>query len=215
MFPWDKELHAYKTYDQLVTLAKALEVPFRLPDDVYFDRSGNVAIPEDICLQTKMDLLKMDIYEEMLVRREKKNIERLLFGQEQKFCFVTVGFNDNHFDDTNEALLINPAIEKIVATPGFDNVQFVVEKFRKNEKGEVYIHRHVHLLIDTNLRKGKVIQYIFQKAKKICDAPNFIDYKIGERFRFEKYIKGDKTDGKLECVEMDKKWRSEKKIITM
>lgn len=217
MFPWDRKLVSYDTLAKLQILASAMELEYTIINSAFVTLSnGTRLMTQEELEQVNMDLLKMEIFREIEVRREKRKLEKLIYGEEQKFCFVTIGFDDNQFDVTNEAVLINPVINRILETPGFDNVKFVVEKFRRNENGEIYIHRHVHLLIDTPLRKAKVIQFIFQKCKKICASPNFVDVKCGgDRVRFEKYIKGDKTDTKLECVAKDKEWREKNKIISM
>lgn len=224
ILPWDKELSSYDTVEKLATLAHAMEL-----DPLYIMRSitctraliaeGSytrlgLEIPTERELEEmEMDFLKVAIYEEILIRREKRKLEKLIHGDSgNKHWFVTIGFDDKQFKEDNEAMIINPLVKKICDTPGFENVKFVVEKFRKNEKGQIYIHRHVHFVFDSNYRKSKIIQFCFQKVKRYVVGPNFIDVKPDPNNERDKYIRGEKIEAKLECVERDKVWRKEKKI---
>lgn len=215
MLPWIKELSAYDNIDKLLILARALELDMTKNMQV---RTILYENPSDLSRQEIdqlcIDLCRMDIYEEMQVRRERRKLEKLIFSNESgKSYFVTIGLDDKQFNEDNEAFIINPLVKKIIETPGFDNLKFVVEKFRKNEEGSIYVHRHIHLLFDCKFPKSKVIQFCFQKAKKYVSSQNFIDVKLDVGRTREKYIGGQKTSYKLECVDLDRKWRENKKII--
>lgn len=222
MFPWDKELYAYDTVEKLQLLAQAMELDFNTIDYVVACivdyRRRHPENPENLTDEEisayQMMEYREKIWYEMQVRREKRKLENLIFGQTgSKTYFVTIGFDDNLFKDDNEAMIINPLVKKIIDTAGFDNVKFVVEKFRKDDKGNIYVHRHVHFMIDTFLKKSKVIQFCFQKVKRFVAGQNFVDVKLDMARSHDKYINGMKTEAKLECVEKDRVWRKEKKII--
>lgn len=222
MFPWNLELFSYDTIDKLQILAQAMELKC---DDIDYivNCMNDYKARNPHCPSNLTDLEIEDfqiqqyrerIWHEMQVRREKRKLEKLIHGDtSDKFYFVTIGLDDNLFKEDNEAMIINPLVKKIIETPGFDNVKFVVEKFRKNEQGNIYIHRHIHLVFDSNLRKSKIIQFCFQKAKRYVQSQNFIDVKLDPGRVRHKYIMGDKTELKMECVQMDRLWRKEKKII--
>lgn len=222
MFPWDKELYAYDTIEKLQLLAQALELDCSSIDYVVHcvldyrarhpGNQGNLTDEEISAYQ--LGEYRERIWHEMQVRREKRKLEKLIFGQEgTKSYFVTIGLDDKQFKEDNEAMIINPLVKRIIDTPGFENIKFVVEKYRRNDQGDIYVHRHIHLLFDSNLRKSKVIQFCFQKAKRYVAGQNFIDVKQDNGRAREKYIRGEKTETKLECVEKDRSWRKEKKII--
>lgn len=222
MFPWDRELSSYDTIEKLQILARALELNC---DDVDYivnciydfqkrnpNHNSNLSVAE--ITQFAILQYRERIWNEMEVRREKRKLEKLIFGQTGcRSWFVTIGLDDNQFNDNNEAIIINPLVKKIISTPGFDNVKFVVEKFRRNDQGNIYIHRHIHLVFDCNMRKSKIIQFCFQKAKRYVAGQNFIDVKEDNGRSRDKYISGDKTQSKLECVAKDRMWRKEKNII--
>lgn len=221
MYPWDKELYAYDTVEKLQILAQAMEVDLSMIDYIvsaileYRGRhpSDPSNLTDDEVKKYQIGEYRERLWHEMQVRREKRKLENLIFGQTgTKSYFVTIGLDDKQFKDDNEAMIINPLLKKIIDTPGFENIKFVVEKYRRNEQGDIYVHRHIHLLFDSNLRKSKVIQFCFQKAKKYVAGQNFIDVKLDIGRTREKYINGQKTQTKLECVEKDRSWRKEKKI---
>lgn len=225
ILPWDRELSAYDTFDKLITLGDALEINVRQHEWVYnfhvkynhekVDDPGYIPIDQKDLYESCIDSMRIAIYEAICVRREKRKLEKLIQGDDAKHWFVTVGLDDKQFKDDNEALIINPLVKKLVDTPGIENVKFVVEKFRKNDKNEIYIHRHIHFVFESNMRKSKIVQYFFQKAKKYVAAQNFIDVKPDPFCDRHKYVAGDKAPHKLECVEKDRSWRKEKNIIEM
>lgn len=89
----------------------------------------------------------------------------------------------------------------------------VLEKYRRADDGNIYIHHHIHILIRTDVPKSKIIQYCMEvMSKHIGKQRNFIDVKqpkdkIGSFEDKLRYIRGQKTAKKMECVELDKKWR--------
>ena len=128
-------------------------------------------------------------------------------NEKKKWFFVTVGFDDKQVGVVNN---MKSFLTKFKLTPGIDIQSYVCEKFRKNDKAEIYVHHHIHFLIHTDFPKSKVIQFCFQKAKGFIGGKQFIDVKNdGEISRYEKYIKGDKIESKKECCELDRIWRIE------
>lgn len=238
MFPWDQDLYAYKTIDSLLTLSKALDLTendlklyhsicfahhlerdgtFRkaFENDVRYKDLPYIPLLDDEYEEMKISALREACWMAMQIRREKRKLEKLIFADSgNKHWFVTINLDDKLFSDkVDEAFVINPLVKKIITTPGFENVKFVVEKFRKNEAGQIYIHRHIHMVFDCELRKSKIIQYVFQKTQKYVQSKNFIDVKPDPDCKRDKYILGDKVQAKMECVAKDRSWRKEKKII--
>jgi len=121
------------------------------------------------------------------------------------FAFVTIGYNEQ---------TINPAKmkeieQKLRQQSHWSSVESVHEKHRENG-----IHHHTHFLIrwKGNMYKSKIIQYIYQikGIKKYVLSKAFIDVKMQDGVSYEdrlKYIKGDKTESKLQYVEKDIEWR--------
>ena len=139
------------------------------------------------------------------------DIQKDLKGTEKKkWFFVTVGFDDKQ---ENVVSNMKTFLKKFKDTPKIDIEDYVVEKFRKNDKGQIYEHHHIHFLIHTDYSKSKVIQFCFQKAKGFIQGQQFIDVKNdGEISRYQKYIKGDKIESKKECCELDRLWRHENSL---
>lgn len=224
-FPWERELASYDTVAKLIPLMQSLDLdpdyhlaPYRFvrlcQEDGTYKRLNIEPFTEDEITKMEVDVLRSRIWEEFQIRREKRKLEKLIFGGDgNKHWFVTIGLDDKQFKDDNEAMIINPLVKKLIDTPGFDDVRFVVEKFRINDDGDIYIHRHIHMVFDSSLRKSKIVQFCFQKAKKYVAGSNFIDVKPDPDRVRDKYIKGEKKDIKIKCVEMDRSWRKEKKII--
>lgn len=127
----------------------------------------------------------------------------------KKWFFVTIGFDDSIITPIG----VKDAIDKLDGIKGITVTHMVAEKHRRNPDGELYIHHHIHMLVDTDYPKSKVIQYVFQRVKKYVGSSNFIDVKNdGDRERYEKYINGEKQTGKLDLVEKDRLWRLENNI---
>lgn len=134
----------------------------------------------------------------------KKDIKELKCNSNRKFYFMTIGFDDK----TITVPLIKESISKLKELKDIDLGDFVVEKFRKDDKGNIYIHHHIHAIVYTDKPKSKVIQYVYQKLKKYISSSNFIDLKREQPVEnYIKYIAGDKRDEKLECIEKDMEWR--------
>jgi len=136
-------------------------------------------------------------------------------GIKKNWFFLTVGFDDKLLinNGPNTAKYVKDAIHKLDGIKGITVTHMVAEKHRRTLSGELYIHHHLHMLVDTDYPKSKVIQYVFQRVKKYVGSSNFIDVKNdGDRERYEKYINGDKTSGKLDLVEKDRTWRLENNI---
>lgn len=223
--PWHRELAAYDTIEKCLDLARAMEIDsariknhlFTL--DLYQECKANNKWPDDISyddlVATVIDSFHYDLMDAIRVRREKRKLEKLIFGETgNRHWFVTIGLDDSQFTEDNEAMLINPLVARIRSTPDIENVKFVVEKFRRTEDGKsIYVHRHIHFVFDSNKRKSKVIEFCYRKAKKLVKGPNFVDVKPDPDRARDKYIMGDKVKEKMECVEKDRIWRKEKKII--
>jgi len=117
---------------------------------------------------------------------------------------MTIGFDDKIIT----VPMIKESISKLKELKDIDLGEYVAEKFRKDEKGDIYIHHHIHCIVYTDKPKSKVIQYIYQKLKKVIASANFIDLKREQPIEnYIRYILGDKRDEKLECIQLDIEWR--------
>lgn len=223
MFPWTKELWAYDDEDKLCKLAAAMELDVSRHQYIKsfildYQREKSLDMFTDSELTAfVVDAMQMQIWQEMEVRREKRKLEKLIHGEcKCRHWFVTVGFDDKLFKEgCNEAGIINPLVKRICDTKGFDDVKFVVEKFRKDNGGNIYIHRHVHLLVTTDMRKSKIIENIYNKVKRWVAGKNFVDCKSDQNRDRDKYIRGEKIDEKMECVKKDIEWRKNVGIVVM
>jgi len=169
----------------------------------------------DVALATFTQWYKADLDRYLSVDTASVSFEtdisnrRKELGIKKKWFFVTIGFDDSIITPTG----VKDAINKLDGIKGITVTHMVAEKHRRNPNGELYIHHHIHMLIDTDYPKSKVIQYVFQRVKKYVGSSNFVDVKNdGDRERYEKYINGDKTSGKMDLVEMDRTWRLENNI---
>lgn len=134
---------------------------------------------------------------------------------EARWHFVTIGFDDKTF--TIEKM--KKVVEYIKTQPFFKLETFVCEKHRKDAKGDIYIHHHIHMIIYADLSPSQIAQKLYKVncIKNAISGSNFIDcvdakkaFKIKKSPDIEtyrKYIKGDKQKDKLECIELDAKWR--------
>lgn len=118
--------------------------------------------------------------------------------------FITIGFNHQTWN-------VQSAIDVINKIKSFDWVisfKGVIELHTEN--GE---HPHIHMLIDTELPKSKVLEKIWatKGIKKLVLKKNFIDIKKAEVYHDE-YIVGDKDPGKKIYVDQDKIWRAQLSI---
>jgi len=127
--------------------------------------------------------------------------------------FITVGYDDENITVDK----IRKFSQAVATSKYFDDVQLVNEKFRKNDQGEIYIHHHTHFLVKCELSKSRVIDRVFATVKKVVKSKNFVDVKgykdgCGSYAQKLKYINGDKTEHKLECVQKDILWRQENNL---
>lgn len=153
-------------------------------------------------------------YRHVLIRNNESQILKqkvladILKQPNFKWYFITVGYDDSNITvDKIRSYSLKVANLKYFMDPFYVN-----EKFRKNDKGEIYIHHHTHFLVKCELPKTKVIQYVYQAVKKVVASPNFVDVKsykdkVGSYEQKLAYIQGDKKQEKLECVELDRTWR--------
>lgn len=120
------------------------------------------------------------------------------------FYFVTIGFSHQ---DWSIKTCCN-AIEKILNMNWVISAKANFELHRENG-----LHPHVHFVIETNHKKGKIVDCIFKSEyiKKIVLKKNFIDVKPALESHY-KYINLEKQESKLGCVDQDRKWRQENNI---
>jgi len=134
----------------------------------------------------------------------RNDIKELRDDSNRKFFFMTIGFDDSKITISG----IKDSLSKLKELKDIDLGEYVVEKFRKDDNGKIYIHHHIHCIMYTDKPKSKVIQFVYQKLKKYVVSSNFIDLKREQPLEnYLKYISGDKRDEKLECIERDKEWR--------
>lgn len=125
-----------------------------------------------------------------------------------KWFFITVGYDDKIITPD----LIRKYSLKVATASKFYDVEYVNERFRKDDAGEIYIHHHTHFLVKTDLPKSRVIDTVYATVKKVVSAKNFVDV-VGPRDKkgtYEdklKYVRGEKTQSKMECVLLDREWR--------
>jgi len=134
---------------------------------------------------------------------------RKLNTESFKWYFITVGYDDKIITET----LIRKYSQRIATSAYFDSCEYVNEKFRKDDKGNIYIHHHTHFLVKCDLPKSRLIDRVFATVKKVVQSKNFIDIKgykdnVGSYDDKLKYIRGDKIESKMECVLMDREWRN-------
>jgi len=140
------------------------------------------------------------------------------------YIFLTIGFDDK--TDINGHIMLSfarkvCAVNATAGVPLFTSGIFVLEKNRKDDKGKLYVHHHVHFLLNLtmHLRVSKIIEKIFAIAdlKKYCKKTSFIDVKTPDAKKLEnrarpyeeceQYIMGLKCDDKAECIGADILWR--------
>jgi len=178
--------------DEILDRITEPDITYQIVDRMYqHDLRTCLGIdPVQIALQNDMKIL--------CPAKEKKN-----------WWFMTVGFDDKIITIPDLIKYHN----KVMKTKNIIFEKFVIENFRKNDDGEIYEHKHIHYLIKSDLRKGEIIDRIFKKCEKGLASRNFVDLKNDDTFENKlKYILGEKRKEKLECVEMDKKWRQENNI---
>lgn len=207
---------AYPNLRSLVQFSDALDIgePCRFLEVFMKARSelyplGHELYDSDEYLEkVQYEYLLVRVLHELNVRKEKKRIASFLsntYEGEKDWAFVTVGFNDSIVTDVNETGVFNAVVAKVIGTAGFMDVKFVCEKHRVNG-----IHRHIHFLIKTDLKKSKIIQYVHQKTKAYTYGSQCVDVKTWKDARlevYENYISGNKKEEKMSYVEKDKEWR--------
>jgi len=147
------------------------------------------------------------------------------------WAFITVGFDDAKIAGNVD--LFHSRVRQICAAvanksygkDAVKSVEYVIEKHRKDEAGETYIHHHCHFLFVFNKKvpPSDMRNKIWATAgiKEFVAATNFIQYdgpqkprRAGEKplppfLVLFNYIRGDKTPQKLSCIEKDRFWRNE------
>jgi len=173
--------------------------------------------------QTKMKLARMEYNSEVgrwsRMQQIREEINRDLVSKnldQMKWYFITVGYDDQLITDRK----INELTKKLTEKPFFTEVRYVNEKYRRGDDGQIYVHHHLHLLVISELPKSKIIQYIYGTVKLSVKGQQAVDVKsykqkdVKQTYAgYLKYINGEKTEKKMECVEMDRKWRIENNII--
>lgn len=157
--------------------------------------------------------LKMKVVQQE-IRNDVKNIVLGKNPDSMKWYFITVGYDDKTITHTQ----INQYSRKLSEKNYFSDVRFVNEKFRKDKDGKIYVHHHTHFLVVCDLPKSKIIDRVYACVKKVVSSKNFVDVKgykdnCGSYQNKLDYINGNKLSEKMECVEMDRKWRLENNII--
>jgi len=140
------------------------------------------------------------------------------------YIFLTVNFDDTTKINGNIMLSLARQVCHVNAEAGvplFTSGIFVLEKNRKDDKGKLYIHHHVHFLfnLSVHLRASKIAEKVFALAgmKDYCKKVNFIDVKTPNAKKIENraqpyevceaYVMGQKCDDKAECIGADILWR--------
>lgn len=233
-------LDKYDTVDKVLALARAFDVPQERVDYI-FESEGfayslvKADVPYLLRLSKlvpNFDLdshrddmiimrLKWAIKDAIELRRARRDIAALVNDDgnaETRKWFVTVNFDDVVVTDKVESGVISNFMDRVTSISGLNVISYVPEKFREGGK---QIHRHIHMIIESDYKKSKVIQYIFQKNIKVgkekslaISKKEFIDVKKWESHH-DNYIKGIKRDEKQDCVEMDRVWRAEKGIKSL
>lgn len=118
--------------------------------------------------------------------------------------FVTVTFQHDTLIKEQLQVIKNILNNKKVDQ---ENSFAVYERFR--DDGKVHPHVHFKLVLRRYERPSKVVEFIFATKwlKKVCHAKNFIDVDKFVAARHDKYLVGDKKDGKLADVERDRAFR--------
>jgi len=151
--------------------------------------------------------MRMHFVTHALKTEYKKDLERVQGVKKRNEFFITVGFDDK-----------NITIDKIKkCVKGLKEMScgilehMTIEKFRKDDSGKIYEHHHIHFIFCADYAKSKVLQFVYQKVQKYVQSKNFVDIKECTDVR-RKYVLGEKKSEKMECVELDKKWRSENNL---
>lgn len=152
---------------------------------------------------------------EDLERSILKNIS--VNSETSGWLFITIGYDDKVAKPADMKRIIHKV--KNMKAMKYTSFRYVHEKHRKDKDGKIYHHLHTHILCRTPFAtKGKFLQLCYPaRCRSFLEGPvagkNFVDVKTpkdGHTYSGKlKYIEGDKTDDKLECIRLDKLWRSE------
>jgi len=145
------------------------------------------------------------------------------------YAFITVNFDDKKIAENEGEYarrvkdIAYSISHKSYGQGVVKNCEYVIERFRF-ENGKIYVHNHIHFLFTfyKTTPPSNMINKIFSArgVADYCGGCNFVDYKGPQKPNSKyapyqichAYIRGQKTDDKLECIELDKKWREANKI---
>lgn len=118
--------------------------------------------------------------------------------------FITIGFNHQTYTDN----LMKKYMEALLTFDWVQSLKAKFEIFRTN--GE---HPHVHMLLETQLSKSKIIEKLMRckGGSKLILKSQFVDVKPWLPCH-DRYLDGQKTPEKMECVQKDIKYREEHEI---
>lgn len=213
--PSVKELAEYDTIDKIVVLAKSLDVSL-WPLDIIgqiaelvkrqYDKEAaerEIKLAELVALGNMQDLC----WQEILVRREKRNLEKLISAGSRKIekkFFLTINF-PTKLVQKNEREFLLDMIQRLGEIANLNLMNVTPEKYIEKDNA-VAIHYHIHAEVETTYAKSQLIVNVASKFKKFI-SKNFIDVKPYKDIRHDKYLEGCKKDSKMKYVEMDRQWR--------
>lgn len=139
------------------------------------------------------------------------SINKLMYQKEDEGTwFVTIGFS-------HQTWTIAKCLNLIDRILNFEWVKYgeaVFELHRQNGS-----HPHVHMIIKTEHKKGKMLQCIWggvdKPHKYIKDlVPNraSVDIAPAVDYHITNYMEGIKAEHKMPCVELDRAWRDKNNI---
>lgn len=115
--------------------------------------------------------------------------------------FITIGFNHQTYTDK----LMMKYMETLQGFEWVQSLKAKFEIFRTN--GE---HPHVHMLMETQLTKSKIIEKLMRckGGRQLILKNSFIDVKPWLPCH-DDYLNGIKQDSKMSCCQKDEKYREE------
>lgn len=139
------------------------------------------------------------------------NVNKLMYQKENEGTwFVTIGFSHQTWTIPKCLKLIN----RILNFQWVKYGEAVFELHRENG-----LHPHVHMIIKTDYKKGKIIESIWGPKDKphvyIRDlVPNRASVAVmpAVDYHIDNYMNGKKADKKMDCVHLDRKWRLDNNI---
>jgi len=182
------------------------------------------------CRPSEADMLMyIDNSLESMVRlkfklsKEFEDLERSILknftvnSETSGWLFITIGYDDKVATPADMKRIIHKV--KNMKAMKYTSFRYVHERHRKDKDGKIYHHLHTHILCRTPFAtKGKFLQLCYPaRCRSFLEGPvagkNFVDIKTpkdGHSYSGKlKYIEGEKTEEKLECIRLDKSWRSE------